>query len=509
MFGYTEAELEKAQRNAKGRWWFRLRVLLELTLLLVVSVVSAALHALTHPELIEQGLDQLTAGMPIDVRLAGLELDANFDPFDRDTWRVVLVGVRIEPHDPKAPMVTAHRLTVDLPRLAETVQTKELAFGESRVIGLHIHARMQRPPPPWEATETAISMLRSKHLEAWNARYTAEPDPPLLANDVHSIYGDLYDVTFVPGERLLSGHAGLEAPDLEIGGIRLDRVKLPHVRATDSNLIFEDGALRYGQGHATVHGRVEELFRNPAVRLQVRIRRASLANVIATSTGEASPLAGSLDMDMLVVSGGVLPRGEALISGKASVKDGRLRLGDKLPPALRTLIRYAPFMELDEYDDLKLSDMEGRLSMNRNGTTVEELLYHSQPNDLQLFGDIYESGFRLVLRVVPLKYAHLRPGMGVVLTSNEEAFIAELATREDLLPNVWGEESELDPTEVKQRLRDARKADRQQRRAERQALREEKRQQRLAEREAQREAENQAREAREALAHQTEVPPEP
>lgn len=467
MFGFTEAELDRV-RDRRGRVWRVAALTVELWIGLVGLGALGLAWLFTTPEGLRLVLERLVGDAPVRITFG----DVGWHPTTRwsepDTWRLVLREVVVDPADPEATDVRMGWLVIGMPDAVRAWASRELHFERAEVFGLRVHQHRQRPGPGWEPRRTALSEVRVHDLRVFDASFVADPDPPLLGSRVDQIYGHLANVSYAPGERLLSGEAALTAPRFQAGAIALTRVAAT-ARAADGDLALE-GTFAVSGGTGSLRGTIAHLQRRGAVRLDVSLRGVRVEQMVEAASGTAAPVTGRVDGTLAVHAGGEIPRGGAWMDGELSLSEGRVLLGPGVTGFTRDLIRIAPWVELDSENRVILGETTGRMRLDRGAAVIHELRYQATRRLVTVRGRVDGDGVDLVVRMVPESYAHLRAGFGVVLSGAPPNLRVRLAHRDELLPERFAEEDAEKAAE-----RDARRDAREERRAERRERRDERR----------------------------------
>lgn len=449
MFGYTDAELARERKRVRRR----LRVWL-IGLQLVVAMVVAApfyvLDQLYRPGAVQPWVDRWSApgaGRMLVGEFVMLPLGSWFSPED---WRFAVTGVGFAPADPMKPSWSTKRVTTTLPwptrqgRRSVSVHMERLD-----VTGLRIEAHQQRPPPPWEARQSAVTQLSAGEIHFLDAAYTAPEDPPLGAAEVHHIVGVVRQVVFRPGAREVSGVGQVRAPAFRTGNITVTALDLPVFRLDRSSLHLE-GSLVFAGTPATLSGDITTFHRKPDVTLHVDLRGGRLQRVIETATGRSSPLDGEVDMKLTVLAGGPRPRGGAVMHGFLDVREGSIQLARNTRYVVLDAIRIAPWVRLDPENRVLLEPMSGRLTLTRGTVTLRELVYPVGRRTLRLDGQIGRADLYLRVHLLPVDNPGRKRealGLGMVVEGPLRQQRFRLATREDLLADEPWRDREATPAE--------------------------------------------------------------
>lgn len=436
MFGYDDATLERIRTGRRTRRWV---VAIELLVATPILAYTALLWLWTTPGTVQRVIDHIIGDAPVSVQFATVDLLPHGQRWDPSTWELLFTGVQIRFDDPTRPDVDVDKVVLGVPDLGRAWSGSEVVLRRMIVVGLDIRAKQQRAPRDWEPGDSALALVRAERVEVWDAHFWAPYDTPLPETEVTRIFGTLTDLSFTPGDRALSGSAVLRADQFRTGTLTLDRLSFTEIAAENSNLTLKGGRYAYAGGRGTLTGTVRGIHRRATVDLRLQLTDAVAETLITASTGKPSPLRGRVDADLEVHSGGSLPRGGAWYEGQIVFQDGRLRLGRELTPFQRDLFALAPWVELDEQDQLIIGEVAGRARFTRAGVTLHELNYTAGRRDLALWGTLTPEAVALTLRALPQKKAEVRAGWGVVIEGQPNALTVRVATREELLKTSEGE----------------------------------------------------------------------
>jgi hypothetical protein len=381
-----------AGERPRPRRWLRIGALT--VLLLVVSLVSVVLWAANRPAVIQAIVRWLVDDPAITLTFDDLAID----PL---TGHVTMTGVLFAHTDPMTPTVRISALGVSVPMPSDFGHT--LSIAEAEVVGLDIHAHRQRPAPAWEPSDPWLREIQVANTHIHGATWRADRDAPLEVAAVTGITGQIADLRYVVGPRLLSGTAELKAQRFRSGALILTGLALT-VTAEDSDVHWKNGRFRLAGGTGVLSGKVSGLFRTPTVRLDGTVTTLRLERLIEMATGQQSPLKAEVSGDVTVRTGGAMKRGDASIDAELHVTNAHLPL-DLAPEGLvRAALRVTPLVRVDALDEIHLRELTGKIGFYRGRVTIDRLLYASR-REVRVDGVIDATdGVRLLVR-----QARLRP----------------------------------------------------------------------------------------------------
>lgn len=412
MFGYTDEQLATARRPAVHRGV----VAAEFAVLVVGVAILGLLWAFSTRTGMNLVVRRLVGDAPIVLTVDDVAIAPTSRVLVPSTWRVAIEGIDVVPLDPERPTVHVTRLLVSMPELVAAWATRHLRFDRVDVVGLDVHVARQQASKPWTPRKTAFSMIAAKTIEIWDASVAVDPDGPLGAIAIDQIRGTLTDVNYAPETRAIEGSGALSCRSFRDGTALLRHVDVPHVEATGFGLTFAGGTFRYADGRGTISGSMTGFDDHPAIRLEVGMSDADVADLIETATGKPSPLAGAFVARFTVHAGGQLARGQAWMDGTVALDGGRLALGPDTREVVVELIRAAPFVDLDATNHVLLGDMTGKMRLERGRVEIADLRYQAPRRELQLRGIVGEEAWVLLVRVMPDREPDLRPGVGFVIS---------------------------------------------------------------------------------------------
>lgn len=421
-------------------------VLAELAFGAVCLAALALVYAVTTPDVLRPIVDHATADAPFDLSFEDVEVLPTSQLLAPSTWRLAFLGIRVEPRNDHAPVITIDRVHVGMPYLGRLLFDRELQLRSARVIGLHVAARQQRPGPPWEPKQPAIAVLGADRVEIWGASFHAPEDEPLQEAQADRIFGELFDLAYQPGPRLLSASGTLRIASFRSGSLEVENIVLPAVTIDDSTL-WLDGRLVFAGARGRVRGEIKDFTRKTRTVLEVELTGARIEDAVERATGHKSPLVGNVDAYLVVTSGGDIPRGHGRMEGSIRLVNGRIPLGNDIKPFIKDLIRLAPYLVLNEQDEVELGPMHGKMQVRRGSIILEELLYEAPRRHIQFRGEMVDANKYLVIRFMPARDPALRPGFGVVLAGRERLRF-RLADKHDLLPDRFPREGPAQATGI-------------------------------------------------------------
>jgi hypothetical protein len=434
MFGFDDEELARIRRGpARLRWWV---VGPMYVLFALLACLAWPLDLINDPDALRARVRSSFKGdFSVDFTdFVMLPVGSWLEPA---SWRFALTGLSFRPGDPKKPDWSTRRITLTLPEPRRSPDGWVAHFPWLRVSGLEIHAHQQRPPPPWEPVAGVVDAITADVVEIVSASFDAPDDPPIGAAAVEGIRGVLTDLVFRPGRREVSAVGEVRIARFTTGAISVHSVHLPNTRLVRSTLTF-GGTFRYGQSPGRFSGEVRTFHVRSAVDLEVSLFEASLKDVVATATGSESQVDGSLDLELRVQAGGDRPRGQAMIDGHARMRDGRIQLAKDTRFIVLDLIRIAPWVKLNVWNQVVLGDVEGGVSFTRGTATLRGFSYPAGKRTIRMDGTINPEDLYFLVRLMPREGSERRAGFGVVLSGQPGRQRVRLARSEDMLkPDPW------------------------------------------------------------------------
>ncbi len=431
MFGYDPEEAARILRGPpRLRPWV---VVVCLLLVTPVLLAVAVIDQLNKPERIEYWLSHAFKDGPFRLSLRDLEVLPPTGPWDDpESWSFAVTDLSFRPNDPKKPEWSAQRVLLGLPRIERAPQGYVLHFRMLRVSGLAIQAHQQRPPPPWEPVEGIIHAIRVDDVEIFDASFDTPPDEPLGPANTHGIRGRLKDLLYAPGLREVSAVGAVHLDDFTTGAITIDDVELSEFELDHSTLRFV-GHFFLGKRRASLDGEIADFHIKSKVDLHVRIEGVQLVEIVKLATGNEGPVQGVLDLDVRVQAGGNRERGKSQIDGVVRLTDGRVQLGRTVRPMFLDIIRVAPWVKLNSYNQVELEEMRGRIGFTRGTATLKELTYPAGRRQLRVDGTIGTDELYMLIRLMPPPERSDRPGIGGLLWGPPNNPRFRLARSEDML----------------------------------------------------------------------------
>ena len=433
MFGYDDEELERIRRGGA-----RLRlpvVVIEVLLAVVIAAPALVLDVLNDPVQLLRYARRAFPAAPFSFSFDEVEwlpVGAWHDPW---SWRFAVTRFVFQPSDPIRPDWTLERATLATPEPMTQDGRWVAHLPEMRVVGLAIHAHQQRPPPPWEPTETFVHAVLADRVEIRGASFDAPPDPPLGPAGASGVTGTLTDLWFVPGAREVSGEGSVEVRSFTTGNITVTGGRLPVFRLDRSSLHIE-GTYAFAGTTGSVDGDVRTFHVRSSVDMHAVIRGAGLGEVIRVATGDTSAIDGVLDLDLRILAGGERPRGSSLLYGGVQVRDGSVQLGRRTRYLVLDALDVLPWVDLDASNRVLLHEMSGDIEINRGSVTVKRWTYPAGKRTLQVDGRVGQGELYLFVRLLPRPRDDLwideRPGLGLLMWGSRDEQQFRLATPEDL-----------------------------------------------------------------------------
>lgn len=440
MFGLSQEDMARI-REGRPRPVRRLRItrVVPIVLLAILGTVPVViLQVLNRPAEIQSWVDRFSGAADFRLRIE----DVEFLPMGRWTdpwsWQLAVTGLAFAPVDPKKPSWRVSRGEMALPRPRRVQGGRWWLHWPSLLVdGLAIEAHQQRPPPPWEPKRPPVAGLSADTVRVRRARYSAPEDPPLGAADMQGIEGDLTDLLFDPGRREVSAKGSLHARSFLTGAIQLSDIDAPYFELDHSTLKF-DGTFLFAGTEGTVAGTIHTFHVKPRVAIRATLSDADVTDVVQTATGRSSPVGGRLDLDLSVEAGGDRPRGCARMTGEVEWRQGRIKLDPRTRYLILDLIRVAPWVKLNAYHEIELSDAKGLVTLTRGTFTLRGLQYPFGRRPVHLDGTINTDALWLLVRLIPRVAEDERVGLAVAVEGDRKRQKVRLANRDDVFrPTPW------------------------------------------------------------------------
>jgi len=440
MFGVDEDKIDQVQarRTRRRRRIKRLLVTaLELIVFLPLLAVLGLVWLLLTPEGLSHVLERASQDADSTVTAQGVAIHPASVWNEPQTWRVVFTGVDMVPKEANRPTIHFDRVVLSMPDVRRLWVLRELHVDQAWLIGMHIQAKQQRAAPKRERKEDALQVLAARTVHVWDASYDAPADDPLPPAGVGGIYGQLNDVVFDPFSREVSGQAALTAQRFYTGTLVLHHIDVDSFEADKGDLVLSGGSLWWEGQHASVYGTILDIDTRARVELTVSLRGARVEQMVQSATGQASPLLGVADVDLVVHSGGELPRGGGYMDAHVELTDAILPLPDGTRGIYKDIVRLAPIAELDDQDRVILESMVGDLTLRRGTVHLHELLYEARI-PVVIRGSVDATAMDLYVRFVLGGDPSQNPGRGLRLKGALTSPAVTWATRDELLPG-WRE----------------------------------------------------------------------
>lgn len=440
MFGLDEETLDEEIARRARRRRRRKRLLVDVVLLALFTpciTVLGLIWLLLTPEGLGTLLEWTADRRPGTLTVGDIAIHPASVWDDPSTWKVVFSNVHILPDEDFRPRLHIRHAVLTMPDWERLWRRRELEVPEAWLVGMHIDARQQRSAPKRPRRPEALQLLVAERVHVWDAAYTAPPDDPLPRAEVLGIYGTLDEVRFDPFSREVDGIAHLAARSFRTGDLLLTHVRVETITANRSNLLFEGGQVRW-EGHlARVAGRVDNIDERADVELEVWMTGAPVEGLVYSATGKPSPLYGVADVDILVRSGGELPRGGGYMDAHVDLRDAMIPLPSGTRGIYKDAIRLAPIATLDEKDQVHLEFMKGDLTLSRGTVKLHQLVYDAKI-PVYVRGVVDGESLDLIVRMVLRGDPDTTPGFGLRLTGPHTAPAVTGANRDELLPG-WRE----------------------------------------------------------------------
>lgn len=464
MFGYDEDALQKARRANSGpieHGMFgysaremrqvtdrRSRILRALVLLIELVVLMAGLFCCfaywltTTPDGLRLALRRIVGDAPVAITFDDVYVHPGSTITDPATWKVMVQGLHVQQldHPTDGVTVTARWAIVPVPNLFSAWFNQDLFFENALAIGLEVVKADDGIPrePNWLPKKTALNAITVQHLSLWDGSFVRDTGRADSGTNVAHIYGQLDNMRYEPGPRLLSGGGELFARHFRDGGIVVDHL-VASATASEGDLVF-DATGRSCGGSLEIHGTIAHLERRAAVRIDVRARGLDLNQMVRSATDNDSPVYGRVSGTVEVASGGEIPRGGAWMEAQLTLDGGIIPLEDRVGGFARDLLRLVPWIEMNDRDEIELGPTHVALRLER-GTAIIHELRHQTPTGrwISMTGDISQD-IQAVVRFEPRNNPDTRPGFGFVIEGAPGDLHFHIARRHELLPSVFADE---------------------------------------------------------------------
>lgn len=485
MFGYDDDELEDARQKAegpidrgmfgfsaralnrqknKGSWWLRAFIVgVELSVLVVGLSLCFMFWLTTTTDGIRFALERIIGDAPVAIEVDEVRLHPDADFWNTQSWSIVVKNLDIQQTDKPGDnvRVQVRYAVLPLPNVFGAWYQRRLVFEEALVIGLDILKNDNGQPktPTWEPKKTALGSIAIKKLYLWDGSFRLDApggDGPDTTSTL--IYGDLNDMRYEPGPRLLSGDGTLFAKRFTSGAIEVGHIVADAV-AKDGNLVFDATSLA-ADGEIDLHGTLAHLERRPAVALDVTGRNLSIAQLVEGASGTASPVYGRVSGTIEVRSGGEIPRGAAWMEAQLTLTNGHVPLTSHVGGFVRDLLRLAPWTEINDQEQMVLGQTRVSLRLERGAAIIHELRSLAANDKWIEIHGVVDQQIDLVVRFVPDRNPESRAGFGFTIAGAPGDLKIGLAGRHELLPSVYADDNgdKLSREERRERRRAARTA---------------------------------------------------
>jgi len=405
-----------------GKWitWRRaLGVGLGGGLALVGGVVGGTYWLLEHPEHIGPIVCKVAGWPEGSVVLGDLEYGE----------RVRLIDVELHPPKPRAPDVFIASGEVDWPDPYKLWE-KEVDLGVVQAQGVRVAARVQggRGEP-----KTGGWVLSATDLTIDDARYTAPANDKLPAILVDGIDLQVRDVWWQPKSRQIKGEGWARIAEMDLGAIDVTDLRTDSLLLTGTALELDGVLFKYGRTEAYATGRIDDLDRRAAVKLDVRLVASRVEDAIEDATGRQSPLMGWLNSDVTVEAGGDLPPGGARITGWLQLTEAHVFAGSSLRWLPKAFLDIAPWFKRGQQGWVRVGNLQGEATFGRGWVDLAYLERTSTKHRiLQAWGGLEDGQVDVTVRAVPRRNPD-RPGIGVRVTGPLGETKLQLAPKEHLL----------------------------------------------------------------------------
>jgi hypothetical protein len=459
MFGYSAGALNRERR--KGPWWLRTFIIgLELSVLLSGLALCFAFWLTTTPQGLRFALARIIGDAPVAIEIDDVYLYPGVKVTDPETWYIVVKNLDVQQTDhlTDGVRVKARWAKLPVPNVFSAWFNQSLSFEDALVIGLDIHKDDDGTvrTPNWMPKKTGLDAIDIRHLQVWDGQFMLDVAGDESDSIVQTIYGDLHDMRYEPGPRLLSGDGEVFAGHFRSGAIEAEHV-IAQTVARDGNLVFDATCLA-ADGDISLHGVIEHLERRPSVTLQVVATNLAIAQLVERASGTTSPVYGRVSGTIDVHAGGVIPRGGAWMEAELQLVGGIIPLRNRVGGFARDLLRLVPWIEINDREQMVLGATTVGLRLERGAAIIHELRSRS-PNDrwISIFG-VVDENIDMVVRFVPKNNPGTRAGFGFTIEGQPGDLSFGIAGRYELLPEIFADENgdKLSPVERRQRRKHAR-----------------------------------------------------
>jgi len=360
------------------------------------------------------------------LRDTGVTLHTGVVTVDEDGATVHVKDLRV---DSSRGRLTASEVRSGVPGLWSMLVLGRVDLGSVEVTDLHVtRARgMPRPASAGGSARVVVDRLRVR-----NGRISLPelPDVPLPRTEVTGIDVDLRAVSMVLGRGMSGGKGRLSVAKWRSGAVSASQISVDSITLRRDGIRLRDGRFHIAGGAGAG---IVDLTQSPGkpmqVHAQLQVKDIRLEHLVATATGNESPLTG-------VVAGKVDIQVDGRQAGATTkldveVKDGALLLGPEVSPALRRALKVAPFLKL-QGGKVWLGPTEAQLTLQPGRVEVERLVHQGKARALAAQGTVTSGKLDLVVRLVPRRRADTRAGFGIQVTGPAGNLDVRRAKSEDL-----------------------------------------------------------------------------
>lgn len=341
--------------------------------LLTLLLTAAVLWVVTSPTPWNLLAERLVRDLPGELEFRGIDLTGPGDPFDPLSWEVTLEGLRWTPSDPGGPSFSVDRLTAPLPDWATWQSQRQIRVPWARIVGLHMTAPTQRPPPAWEPTDAPLS-LAADRVELWDTRLTVAEDDPLPGLVAREIYAELEGVTFRPGTRDFRGLGHARIGPLQYGDLLFDSATVGQIVADERGVTLDHVAFGLAAGEGTATLRFEGFLKTQTtLGLEATVHRLRIQDIIAATSDRPSPIRGRVSAEVLMETDPTVERGAGVLTAQVRIPELIIPLdleGQSVGPFLRGVLEifgYRPG------GGLRIRSLSGPIRLGRGWVAVDGL----------------------------------------------------------------------------------------------------------------------------------------
>lgn len=449
--------------SARRRWIKRIALVL-----LAGGAVLFALFAavLAQPWVLVYPANWLLADQPIRILIDDARLEAPYGWRDPSKWRWRITGFALLSDKQGTPTILAEALQVSMPDLRRSWETRSLVIPRGAARGLTVSIPQPEPPPPFEEVDAwplrALVVDEMVLLEFAVVMRDASGMPIVL----DEIDGQVLDFRHDFGRREMFGRGACQGAHVIVGPVEAWKVQAIPV-AFDGRTMLATGFGSVGGQRTHVVFGVNGLFRPAAaIHAEFDMEGADVRALLVEVLGDEAPNAGGVLAGRAVFDS---KPPEAKVDITFRLVDGEIMLGDDTKKLLLTVLKVAPFVELDGHL-VRLGVLSGSLEIEDGVITLTNGRYEADRSSAQVDGRVDPTSLRGRVRFAP---APETAGLtwGLVLSGTAKQPKVQLADQSVL--EAWGLDGPQTTAEIREDVREARQDRREMMREIRQARRDE------------------------------------